>query len=61
MPDKGNIHALKSVSKECRMLDFFIPPYERSERSWFEPLKKNWFAEETILCQKVSQHAYSKA
>lgn len=37
-PHKGNVHALKSHSKECRMLDFFMPPYEKSQRSWFEPL-----------------------
>ncbi len=60
-PHKGNIHALRSVSKECRMLDFFIPPYEKSQRSWFEPLAENWFDKERVLCQKIPQHAYTKA
>lgn len=60
-PAKGNIHALRSVSKECRMLDFFIPPYERSERSWFEPLAENWFAMEKVACRKIPQHAYTEA
>jgi hypothetical protein len=60
-PNKGNIHALRSVSKECRMLDFFIPPYERSQRNWFEPLEKNWFDKEKIACKKIPQHAYTNA
>ncbi len=60
-PDKGNIHALKALSKECSMLDFFIPPYDKNQRSWFEPLTENWFDMATILCQKVSQNAYTKA
>ena len=60
-PHKGNIHALRSVSKECHMLDFFIPPYEKSQRSWFEPLAENWFDKERVLCQKIPQHAYTKA
>lgn len=59
-PDKGNIHALRSVSKECRMLDFFIPPYQRSERSWFEPVSKNWVEEKNITCRKISQHDYDE-
>ena len=37
-PDTGNIHALRAVSKRCSMLDFFIPPYQRSRRSWYEPI-----------------------
>jgi hypothetical protein len=60
-PGKGNIHALRSVSRECRMLDFFIPPYVKSERSWFEPLAENWFDKENITCRKIPQHAYTKA
>lgn len=60
-PSKGNIHALRSVSNECSMLDFFIPPYERSQRSWFEPLAQNWFDKKNILCHKISQHAYTEA
>ncbi len=60
-PEKGNIHALRSISKECRMLDFFIPPYQRSQRSWFEPLAENWFEQEKIHCRKISQDEYSLA
>ena len=60
-PNKGNIHALKSLSTECSMLDFFIPPYERSQRSWYEPLAENWFEMEKLVCQKIPQHAYTKA
>ena len=59
--EKGNIHALKAVTKECRMLDFFIPPYNRSKRHWFEPTDKNWFNKNTINCKKIPQHVYNKA
>jgi quercetin dioxygenase-like cupin family protein len=60
-PNKGNVHALRSLTKECSMLDFFIPPYEKSQRSWFEPLEENWFDMEKVSCRKISQHAYTKA
>jgi hypothetical protein len=60
-PDKGNIHALRSISKECRMLDFFIPPYVVSQRSWYQPQLENWFDKERILCRKIPQHAYMDA
>jgi len=60
-PDSGNIHALRSISKECRMLDFFIPPYKRSQRSWYVPLEKNWFDREKISCKKISQQDYTDA
>jgi quercetin dioxygenase-like cupin family protein len=60
-PEKGNIHALRAVSKQCRMLDFFIPPYQRSQRSWYEPLAENWFNEERVACRKIPQHAYTDA
>lgn len=60
-PNKGNIHALKAVSKECRMLDFFIPPYERSQRSWYEPIASNWFDKKHIVCRKVSQNDFTMA
>jgi len=60
-PTHGNVHALRSISKQCRMLDFFIPPYQRSQRSWYEPLNLNWFENEKIACRKIPQHAYSKA
>jgi len=60
-PDKGNIHALRSVTKECRMLDFFIPPYQLSQRSWFEPLAKNWFDKDKISCRKSPHKTDSNA
>lgn len=60
-PEKGNIHALRAVSQQCSMLDFFIPPYKRSQRSWYEPLTNNWFDKERIVCQKIPQHAYTMA
>jgi hypothetical protein len=60
-PNKGNIHALRSITKECRMLDFFIPPYQRSQRSWFEPLADNWFDQENIHCRKIPQDEYTLA
>jgi len=61
MPDEGNIHALRCISKECRMLDFFIPPYQRSKRHWFEPLAENWFDEKVIACKKIPQQNFSDA
>ena len=60
-PDKGNIHALRAISKQCRMLDFFIPPYQRSQRNWYEPLAENWFNKERVTCRKIPQHAYTEA
>ena len=60
-PDEGNIHALRSLTRECRMLDFFIPPYQRSERHWYEPLAEKWFDQKTIVCKKISQQAYADA
>lgn len=53
-PEKGNIHALISVTNECSMLDFFIPPYKQSQRSWYEPLEKQWFDKTKIACKKNS-------
>jgi len=60
-PDKGNIHALRSISEECRMLDIFIPPYEVSQRNWYQPESKNWFDKEKILCRRIPQHSYMDA
>jgi hypothetical protein len=58
-PNEGNIHALRSLSKECRMLDFFIPPYERGLRSWYEPVKENWFNDDKVNCRKISERSFS--
>ena len=60
-PKAGNIHALRSISKQCRMLDFFIPPYQRSDRHWYQPLTKNWSEQETVACKKIAQQDYADA
>jgi hypothetical protein len=54
-PDSGNIHALRARSKTCSMLDYFIPPYVRSERSWFLPVDKNRDNEQRITCQRIRE------
>jgi hypothetical protein len=58
-PNKGNIHALRAVSRECSMLDYFIPPYVRSARSWYEPEKPDWFNEDRIACRAVPENEFS--
>ncbi len=58
-PDEGNIHALRSVSKNCRMLDFFIPPYERKKRTWYEPVDAGWRHQESIICIPVSDRQFT--
>lgn len=57
-PENGNIHALRSNSKTASMLDFFIPPYDKSQRSWYQPQLKNWFDKEIISCKKIPQDEY---
>jgi quercetin dioxygenase-like cupin family protein len=59
-PGKGNIHALRAVSDECAMLDFFIPPYDRSQRFWFEPTNDNWFNKERVSCLAIPQKEYGQ-
>ena len=41
-PSHGNIHALRARSKACSMLDYFIPPYQRGVRTWYQPVESNW-------------------
>ncbi len=60
-PTAGNIHALRSVTDQCSMLDFFIPPYQTSNRSWYLPLDDDWFNSETITCRSIPQHEFAKA
>jgi hypothetical protein len=60
-PGKGNIHSVKSVSKECRMLDFFIPPYNRKARSWYVPEQGNWQGRNEIICKKVSEFEFDQS
>jgi len=60
-PERGNIHALRSVSKQCQMLDFFIPPYQNNQRNWYQPLNADWFDKKKIACKKVSQQDFMQA
>ena len=57
-PDSGNIHALRSLSKTCSMLDYFIPPYERSERTWFQPVAADWFGKTHITCRCIHENDF---
>lgn len=54
-PLHGNIHALRARSGECSMLDYFIPPYTRSARTWYEPLDADWFDGERITCRCIPE------
>ena len=58
-PDAGNIHAFRAISEQCSMLDFFIPPYKTSQRSWYQPLDNNWYNSETIICRSIPQHEFA--
>ena len=60
-PESGNIHALRAVSEQCSMLYFFIPPYKRSRRSWYEPIDIDWFNRKLISCRSSAQHEYTMA
>lgn len=59
LPHEGNIHALKSISSHASMLDFFIPPFKQSERSWYQPQEPDWENRTQLLCKKVSQHEFA--
>ncbi len=54
-PDSGNIHALRAHSRECSMLDYFIPPSERSERTWYQPVDNGWHDKSRISCESISE------
>jgi quercetin dioxygenase-like cupin family protein len=54
-PDSGNIHALRARSKQCSMLDYFIPPYKRSERTWYQPVDNGWHDKTRISCESISE------
>ena len=58
-PHSGNIHALRSISSTCSMLDFFIPPYKRSERSWYQPIDNDWERRETTACLRIPQYEFA--
>jgi len=57
-PDSGNIHALRARSKQCSMLDYFIPPYERSERTWYRPVDDGWHDKARISCESISENNF---
>jgi PCO_ADO len=57
-PDSGNIHALRAHSRECSMLDYFIPPYERSERTWYRPVDDDWHDKARISCESISEYDF---
>jgi len=58
-PQNGNIHALRSVSRECRMLDFFIPPFERRTLLYFKPDQNNWFNKQRISCRAIPRNEFT--
>ena len=60
-PGSGNIHALRAAGATCSMLDFFVPPYRRSRRSWYEPMAGDWFDKTDIACHRIPEVEYTKA
>jgi len=57
-PDSGNIHALGARSRHCSMLDYFIPPYVRSERTWYQPVDNGWHDLARISCEGVPENDF---
>ena len=57
-PGSGNIHALRVRSQQCRMLDYFIPPYVRSERTWYQPVDSGWRDRVRITCEGISENDF---
>jgi redox-sensitive bicupin YhaK (pirin superfamily) len=57
-PGSGNIHALRAHSQQCSMLDYFIPPYVRSERTWYRPVDSGWHDRARITCEGVSENDF---
>ena len=60
-PDSGNIHALRARSKTCSMLDYFIPPYERSDRTWYRPVDDGWYDKTRITCESITENDFYMA
>jgi hypothetical protein len=60
-PDSGNIHALRARSKACSMLDYFIPPYERSDRTWYRPVDDGWYDKTRITCESIIENDFYMA
>ncbi len=60
-PDNGNIHALRAVSKDCRMLDFFIPPFNRRTLLYYKPDTDNWFDKPQLSCRAIPRNEFTRA
>lgn len=60
-PQRGNIHALQALSEECSMLDFFIPPYNRQQRTWYQPMDKAWHEMQTLSCTAIAEEKFYTA
>jgi len=58
-PHDGNIHALQATTTNCRMLDFFIPPYRRQNRSWYMPQNEAWHEQKEIVCRVVPESEFT--
>jgi len=58
---RGNIHALRSSTAESSMLDFFIPPYQKSQRSWYQPLDEDWENRTSLSCLAIPEHEFLQA
>jgi hypothetical protein len=54
-PGRGNIHALRARSKACSILDYFIPPYQRGERTWYQPVESNWLDASQVSCRCIAE------
>ncbi len=60
-PEGGNIHALRALSKECRMLDFFIPPFDRRTLLYFKPVADDWFDNAQVACRAIPRNEFVRA
>ncbi|MBT8122196.1 MAG: hypothetical protein KJO10_06660 [Gammaproteobacteria bacterium] len=58
LPEQGNIHALRALSPQCSMLDFFIPPYKRSQRNWYLPAERGWHDKQHIHCERIADNDF---
>jgi len=58
LPTKGNIHTLRSITSECRMLDYFIPPYQRMERKWYVPIRQQWSDKDIVRCREIPEQEF---
>jgi len=58
LPNEGNIHTLRASTAECRMLDYFIPPYQRLERKWYTPISHQWSEKDTVRCKETPEQEF---